>query len=66
MHCCRGRNLKSRAKQIARSTRTLTFDPLPYSERGRTEQSDGDLTMNEPISITAIRRRVVGDLENGH
>ena len=31
--------------------RTLTFDPLPHRERGRTEQSDGGLTMNEPLSI---------------
>jgi hypothetical protein len=55
MHCRRGQNLKSRAKGIARSTRTLTFDPLPHRERGKTEQSDGGLTMNEPILITAIR-----------
>jgi hypothetical protein len=29
------RNLESRAKRIARWTRTLTFDPLPDRARGR-------------------------------
>lgn len=37
-----GARILNRARKIiARCTRTLIFDPLPYGERGRTRQGEG-------------------------